>query len=122
MSFWQLYWITRLDSVCTMVCVFWVLILISLLISIPMYISESTSDFSEEDKLRTKNEFKFINYLVVGFIVLSLLSIFVPSNKDILTIYSAQWATNSEEVKKLPDNTVKAINTLLEDYIKKDSK
>jgi heme/copper-type cytochrome/quinol oxidase subunit 2 len=123
MNFWQLYWITRLDSICTLITVFLILILITIFIGGIIYFVEYQDRWTnEEDKKELKNKFKLINYLAIIEIIIILLSIFVPSQKDILTIYSAQWATNSDEVKKLPDNTVKAINKLLEDYTKEKSK
>jgi amino acid transporter len=123
MNFWQLYWITRLDSICTLITVFLILILITIFIGGIIYFVEYQDRWTnEEDKKELKNKFKFINYLAIIEVIIIILSIFVPSQKDILTIYSAQWVTNSDEVKKLPDNTVKAINKLLEDYTKEKSK
>lgn len=57
---------------------------------------------------------------IVGTIAVCL-AVFVPDKERLAIIVGGHILTNSEGVSKIPDNTSKAINKLLEDYIEKDS-
>lgn len=58
-----------------------------------------------------------IVWLVVGVIGQTL----CPTKKEMLMIYGGgailEYCQNSEEIKKIPDNTIRTINLLMEEYI-----
>lgn len=58
--------------------------------------------------------YPWIKKFIVAVIVLTIISIFVPGEKQILTIAGGYAVTNDAEVKKLPDNILKAANSYLE--------
>ena len=122
MTTWQLYWITRLDNVVSFFDFVTALFCFVLILIGGIWLLKTLDDDMNEEEKKEFNKIMW-KYFFRGLIISSIfiiIDIFIPTQKDILTIYSAEWATNSAEVKKLPDNTVKAINKLLGDYIKND--
>lgn len=123
MTTWQLYLITRLDYMHTILAI---ILCISTCVVVIGVIGVINC-LNEGDEL-DKNSKEYIRGLKIfkkslfAFIISGLLLFFIPTQKDILKIYAADWATNSKEMQKLPDNTVKALNTLLENYIEKENK
>src|SRR5579872_6900306 len=49
-------------------------------------------------------------------IILGLFTNMMPTNKDLAIILGGYYVTNSEEVKKLPNNVVHAMNDFLSQY------
>ena len=47
-------------------------------------------------------------------VICLLLTLLLPTTRSLAIIFAGHWATNSEEVAKLPDNVVKTINSFLE--------
>lgn len=61
--------------------------------------------------------FPVLRMLLIFFGIFALLAVLVPSRSSLLLMYTAQYFSG-EEVKKLPGNVVKALNTYLEDMVK----
>jgi hypothetical protein len=51
-----------------------------------------------------------------GFLTAMLLMTLIPNTKQAMLIVGGYYVTNLEDINKLPDNTVRAINTFLEEY------
>ena len=62
---------------------------------------------------------------IIGMFVSLTLCVLVPSKKELYAIYGIgsvlDYAKSSKEVKKLPDNAVKALNVYLENIQKRDT-
>lgn len=123
-----LYWITVLSNLCTLS--FGVLsILIIVIILLGTYaFATGTGDYAdEEDKAEAKKYYRITKKLALCSIIPTLILTFVPSTKQLYAIYGVgtviDYAKNSKEVQKLPDNAVKALNVWLENINKnkKDS-
>ncbi len=121
-----LYWITVLGNLYTLSV--WVLcILIVAIIFLGTYaIATETGDYAdEEDKEEAHIYYKKAGKLALCSIIPTLILIFVPSTKQLYAIYGVgtvtDFAKESNEVKKLPDNAVKALNMWLEN-VNKDKK
>ena len=60
----------------------------------------------------------------IAFITSAILFIFTPSKKELLMIYGGgtilEYIQNNKEVKKIPDNVVKALNKWLEEEINEE--
>lgn len=55
-------------------------------------------------------------WLVYGAIAFTIAT-FIPTNKQLAMIMGGYVVTNAESVGQIPDNTMKAINKFLEDYV-----
>lgn len=113
MSVWELYWLTRLGPIHDFLKLISVLSGLTIVLPLVGYIMCVIEDASKEVTDLVKK------FLIVFSVVLTLSSLgqlFVPSNKDLTIILGGYWVTNSEEVKKLPENVAKTINDFLEKY------
>lgn len=61
-----------------------------------------------------KRIFRWVVRFAVSFVVLTLIAIPLPSDKQLYTLAGGYVATNTKDVAKLPDNVVKAANAWLE--------
>lgn len=108
----ELYWITRLDSIC-------VVLFFTAFISLGCLIGALIIKYSEystnEERKRAK---KWIKYFLTILILSVIAEVFTPSTKDAYIIYGVgntiDYLKSSEEAKKLPDNALKALNSYLE--------
>lgn len=57
---------------------------------------------------------KFLKNMITALIYLIILGVFVPGKEQIVTMVGGYAVTNDQEMKKLPDNILKAANTYLE--------
>lgn len=121
-----LYWIIVLGNLYTLSV--WVLcILIVAIIFLGTYaLATETGDYvDEEDKAEAHIYYNRVRKLALCSIIPTLILIFVPSTKQLYTIYGVgtviDYAKGSKEVQKLPDNAVKALNVWLEN-VNKDKK
>lgn len=62
-----------------------------------------------------KNTLKTIAFCMV-------ISIFIPDNKQMLTLIGGYAVTNNEQIQKLPDNVLKAANAYLEGLVEAPKK
>ena len=71
-----------------------------------------------------KGKYK-LRYPIIG-ITFILLATLIPSTKTCYLILgvteTVEYISNNEEIKKLPDNAVKALNYWLEEQVKEDKK
>jgi len=116
MSIFTLYLLTRLEPLnnvfITMMIFSFVLTFFTSLFFI---ISWDVDGIAKEEKVQ-KIVRKVLVVLGLSLSVSALGSILTPTNKDIAVIVGGYWATNSEEVVKLPDNVVKTMNKFLKEY------
>ena len=78
------------------------------------------NSMDEDDKgriIRARNIAKPVAIVACIFLPLAVL---MPGSKTIATIIGVQAITQIEDVSKLPNNTVKALNKVLEQYIEED--
>ena len=108
----ELYWITRLDSICVVLCF---TAFISLGCLVRALIIKYSEDSTNEERKRAK---KWIKYSLAILILSVIAKVFTPSTKDAYIIYGVgdtiDYLKSSEEAKKLSDNALKALNSYLE--------
>lgn len=77
-----------------------------------------------DDDLSKLNE-KGIKISLIGLFASLVLCVLIPPKTELYAIYGVgsviDYAKNSKEVQKLPDNAVKALNVYLENIQKQDS-
>lgn len=109
MSMWQIYWLTRLFNLQSALSVIAVVFGFStFLFGISM-----VTEFKEKEKGIYKY---WAKQSLTAFVSSMALFIFLPSKSDVAIMVAGSWATNSEEMKKLPDNVVKTINDFLSEH------
>lgn len=106
-----LYWISVLGNISTLASVTFTIFAIFLFCL-------SLNVFAKPTK-------KAIKLCYIGIVASLALCVLVPSKNELYAIYGVgsviDYAKNSKEVQKLPDNAVKALNVYLESVQKKDS-
>ncbi len=105
---WDIYWITRLDSVHTSVALFIALLGCALFAFLGFGACDKGNFFYYKKSL-----------IATAFIfVMSIISItFIPSTKEACAIYLIPKIANNEQMQKLPDNAAKLLNVKMEEWI-----
>lgn len=65
-----------------------------------------------------KYAMRLFTVIVILLSVSTGITVITPSRADIAVILAGTWATNNDEMKRLPDNVVGTINKFLDDYRK----
>lgn len=71
-------------------------------------------EYSEGDRIKGAEFLKNIRIALVIAIVTGFLGCFTPSKEEIYSIAGAYAVTNNAEMKKIPDNFLKAANAYLD--------
>ena len=119
----ELYWITVLGNISAVS----ISILIGLAflwagIVIGFAVSSSSDPFDTEmrDKLKSVSK-----KLVLPTIIFLLLSIFIPSSRELMAIYGIggviDYVQENPDAKQLPDKYIKVLNKWADDELKNDS-
>ncbi len=111
---WDMYWITRLDSINAFLVITAIIGLIAgciVAVCYGMWIAE-----------KSENEhWKYYRRILItdGIISLGLLliSCFIPSTKEFAVIYLIPKIAANEQVQKIPDNALKLLNGKMEEWI-----
>ncbi len=110
-----LYWLTVLGNISTIVALASLFFIAS---CAALLIIKMIDDDAKLDK-------KFCKASIIGMFVSLALCVLIPSKNELYAIYGVgsviDYAKNSKEVQKLPDNAVKALNVYLENIQKKDN-
>lgn len=121
---WDIYWITRLDGINYFLAFFTVFSSISAFIALILRIFAAANKyFSEdgEDDMDYKENIKLWNKLKIYLFISSILifcSIFIPSTKEAIVIYTIPKITNNQDVQQIPANFAKLINEKLQEWMK----
>lgn len=109
---WDIYWITRLDGLNVFLCVCVICYLIAFVGGAIFTCAREiwSEDFWPQAK-------KIWRWGAISFLVLVLISVFIPTTKEVVAIYMIPKITNNEQVQKLPDNAMKALNGKFEEWI-----
>lgn len=121
----EIYWITRLDSICSLVEFINVLAIAVFLIGSVVYIFnrifEDDGDKEKVDKITKK-----ICFISAPIMVLfTLFLIFIPTTKEAYQVYgigrTIDYLKSNKEAKKIPDKAIKALNCFLDNECKQDT-
>jgi hypothetical protein len=115
---WDIYWITRLDSIGCLIgisIIVAIILLAVIAIFYPLFVDEYNSN---KDIGRHSKTYRVaLISLSIGIVSLALLGTFIPSTKEFAAIYLIPKIANNEQMKKIPDNAVKLLNAKMEEYI-----
>lgn len=111
MTTWQLYLLTRLESFNTL---FQVVMIISAISSVMVLFIAFIAKTEEQldVPLFKKVLFTCLSVTVISSVIFTS----IPTNKDLAIIFAGRYLTNSDEMKKLPDNAARVINNFLDQY------
>lgn len=108
----EMYWITRICVLEELLCVFILFSCIGLLGAIVIYVC----NFGENEEL-AQSARRWAKRMLVAALSFIIMYFFIPSKKDMALIIAGgavyDYIQKSDEVKKLPDNAVKALNDWL---------
>ena len=118
----ELYWINVLGTlsyISSLFCfVFGIVTIICFVWSIAVIVEEDV-----DDKIRQISK-KYLKYFAILFSIFLTINIFVPNKNDLYAIYGignvVDYCKKNDGMKELPDNTVKALNLYLKNYIKEN--
>jgi len=100
---WTIYWITRLDNIRTALGI---VLGISV---IPMFVMLGV--FWTDDEMEKLHR---IRKWILSWIIILLIVVFIPSTKDMIAIKVIPPVVNNEEVRKMPEEFLKFLNSYLE--------
>ena len=113
-----LYWLTILGNISFVSFIAAMVFIVSCIILIPMSLDKELSSYHYILKKAWKIS-------LTGLIISLAVCVLIPSKNELYAIYGVgsviDYAKNSKEVQKLPDNAVKALNAYLENIQKEDS-
>lgn len=121
-----LYWITRLDGInfaSTIICILAVILVIALSIALTMFCNDASEyeKGTEEFKKNKKKWRKWIMESSLIAIIFLIMSVFVPTTKDMLIVYGVggtyDWVKDNDKAKELPDKCIEAIDKLMDEYL-----
>ncbi len=123
---WMFYWIDVLSSISTYLMTLSIIgIFISSICSVICIVSGA--DATDDDYTRTWREslVKFCKISFPSFLIMMLISIFIPSQETsykMVAATAAQAVYESPQAKDVGDKLLSLVNNKLEEFIKKDSK
>ena len=118
----EIYWITRLDSICIFLTT---IAVVSFVISVvmcafAMYNRFEADDYEEGGKYYNCHMQRFKIFLncfkrsIIVTLVLTVINIFIPTKNDALLIYGVggtiDYIKSNETAKQLPDKYIKALD------------
>ncbi len=118
MTSWEMYWLTRMDSLITglvIVCIITgTFVLVSLLAGMIKQFDFGEKEFNDF-VIKIKKPFKWCCVLLI-FSILGMM--FIPTTKEMAVITYVPKVLNNEKVQELPSNLVDAANTWLKNATK----
>ena len=116
MSAFELYLFTRLDTIIGIAILIAIITGIALMISVCGYAINTNDDGcnSARDAASCK---RIALWMAPVFLFSVVVCVTIPTQNHALTIFAGEWATNNEEMKKVPDNAAKALNQYLEEML-----
>ncbi|DBA35052.1 TPA_asm: hypothetical protein vir555_00026 [Caudoviricetes sp. vir555] len=126
MSYWTMYWITRLDAISCLFCFFAVMAGIFLFTFLMMniyHLCESEKRYNDDESRLThihkaKSSVKFAKISGVTLVVMSLIVCLIPSTRSAIAIWAVPKVINNEQVQALPDNALKLVTAQLQEWLK----
>ena len=118
-----LYWITVLGNISVVSVSFMiVLAIVWTAIIIGFIVASNDDEFDTEIRGKLKSVSK---KLVLPTIIFLLLSIFIPSSRDLMAIYGIggviDYVQENPDAKQLPDKYIKVLNKWVDNELKSDS-
>lgn len=117
---WEIYWLTRLEG---LYILFGVLISISSVVFLGSGLYMLLEGIDDSDSRYSKYT-KIIKKSLIYTIILGLLLIFTPNEKQLLAILgiggTIDYIQSNETAKQLPDKCIIALDEYLNNYINKD--
>ena len=124
----EIYWITRLDSICVLIGIISGISVGFTLLCIFMYFFNRDMEGDFGDEKHTKNkEFwgGLLKWAALFLMLSSLFKIFTPSSKEALIIWGVggtiDYIKSNEKIKELPDKVVDALDLWVNNYLENDS-
>lgn len=117
----EIYWITRLDWINTLLGLF---LLISLIVFLFFFIGflisvgEVGNDFNN-------NGFRVLKTSFFSSALLSIAFVFTPSEKDMFMIYgiggTIDYIKSNDTDKQIPDKCINALDKFIDEYVNEDN-
>lgn len=113
----EIYWITRLDVINGLGCIFVTLgIICSLALSILHLLASNDKDTS---LVKTIKPYKYYSYVILT--IGSMVGIFLPTTKEAVMIWGVggtiDYIKSNDAAKQLPDKCIKALDKFVDEYM-----
>lgn len=119
----EIYWITRLDGINTLLIVLFIICIIASIIGGCGWLATYNDSFI--DDCCKKFWTKLFKYCFPSTIIVSLLLIFIPTTKEAFAIWGVggtiDYIKSNEKIKELPDKVVNALDLWVDKYLQTDS-
>lgn len=117
----ELYWITRLDGINTLLGLF---LLISLIVFLFFFIGFLISGGEVGDDFNN-NDLRVLKTSFFSSALLSIAFVFTPSEKDMFMIYgiggTIDYIKSNDTAKQIPDKCINALDKFIDEYVNEDN-
>lgn len=118
----KIYWLTRLDSLSTLLTVLLILGAIVLLFIIAHRFINEDDWMTESEKIKTKAVQRFAKRVIVPIVVFSMLGVcFIPTQKEMILIIAGgnvgEFVEKDSSLNKIPGQSVEYLSKLLQEQI-----
>lgn len=122
-NYTKLYWLTRLDSINTMVTLFCFISVVAFVVwhAVPFF--KSDFDWGEDEIDKYKKENSWIKKLAVWVGLISFIILtFIPSQKDVMFIIAGgktiDFIQSDTSLSKIPSQTTAIVTKFLDEQLK----
>lgn len=121
-----IYWITRLDAICTALVLLDTVLVLVLAFCCFSYLSNLSIDSwrKEEQEQEKKLAKRIGKKSCIALVITTLLLVFIPSTKEAFAIYgiggTIDYVKSNDKAKRLPDKVIDALDRYV-DTIANDS-
>lgn len=116
---WDIYWITRMDSLNDFFSIFGIgalVFFLGLLSWIGPMIMDGIYNSDKKERYWSLYKKSMIWGVSVG-VLFTFISLFIPTTKEVAAIYIIPKIVNNEQVQKMPDNAMKLLNAKFDQWI-----
>ena len=115
----ELYWITRLSVVTTIIEVAIILLILAAILGAGAYFIMRGEAYSEEERKKLNAKVvKLLKIYIPAFAIIVLLRIFIPTTKEALAIYgiggTIDYIQQNNTAKQLSDKVINALDAYLD--------
>ena len=113
---WDIYWITRLDSICFGLNCLGLFIFFFMVIYLVLMMIKNDDDDEPSIEIRKRIMRKFIKIISITSAIMFATN-FVPTTKQMVAIIVVPKMINNEKIQQIPENVADFLNTELKKWI-----
>ena len=112
----EVYWLTRLDGINTLLLLLcFGSLIIAFLLSLVSYLHADTSLMGEEEESAKNFAKRALKLGLLTALLTGSASVFVPTTKELIAIYGISYLTQNKDAREIPAEALKVLNQKLKE-------